>query len=139
MTILLALNFEFLSKGHFQLWNFSKIENWKPPKLLKWEFLTLRNQQKLISPKISGSKIAKFPRCACDSNLNGPEKTIFRYKYKLTTSNWKFISLTWTLNCTASLLSTFFLSLVIHVLLSAHNVTISNVWIAINAQDNLIP
>ena len=33
------------------------------PKLFKWQFFTFWNQPKLISRKISGMKIAKFPHC----------------------------------------------------------------------------
>ena len=45
-----ALNFD--SFWHFQVWNFSKNQYAKPPKWLKWQFLTLWNQLKLIWRKI---------------------------------------------------------------------------------------
>ena len=45
----------------YQAWNFFKNQNSKPPKLLKWQSLTFWNQPKLISRKISDTKIAKFP------------------------------------------------------------------------------
>ena len=42
----------FENLWHFQVWNFSKYQYSKPPKLLKWLFLTFQNQSKLISSKI---------------------------------------------------------------------------------------
>ena len=49
-----GLKFGFLETvcRHFQVWNFSKHQNSNPPKLLKRQFLTFRNQLKLISRKI---------------------------------------------------------------------------------------
>ena len=44
--------FWILDFWHFQVWNISKNQHWKPPKLLKWHFLTFSNQSQLISRKI---------------------------------------------------------------------------------------
>ena len=41
---------------HFQVWNFSKNQHSKPLRLLKWQFLTIWNQSKLISRKIRWSR-----------------------------------------------------------------------------------
>ena len=46
---------------HIHMWNFSKNQNSKPPKLLKQQFLTFWSQPKLISLKfiVARKKIAK--------------------------------------------------------------------------------
>ena len=53
LIIWAALDFKIFWKfWQLQVWNFSKSQNSKPPKLLEWQFLTFWNQPKLISHKI---------------------------------------------------------------------------------------
>ena len=52
LTIWAALNFAFLQIWSFQSLKFFQKSNSKPPKLVKWQFLSFWNQPKLIARKI---------------------------------------------------------------------------------------
>ena len=58
-TILATMNLSFKKLLQSKMWYFQKSQLSKPPNMLKWQFLSLWNQSKLIAHKIlSGRKIS---------------------------------------------------------------------------------
>jgi len=64
LTISLVLNFEFFGILDIFKREIPKNHNLRPPKLLKWQFLTFRNQQLDFTENKSGRRIAEFSHCA---------------------------------------------------------------------------
>ena len=74
---------------HFLVWYFSKNQNWKPSKFLKWQFLTFSNQLKLISRTIRlAGKLLNF------YTLEHPQSKFLKRQFLTFSNQPKLISRT---------------------------------------------